>query len=181
MRAALLDLQAGEIESARKRLEGLTSSPARDLRRQALIAALANTEADRSGVDRKDLARQLTQLADNADYKFVAAAAIGASALSVGDFVATVEASLEGLSAELDPYGSMIKTSSTAVRKDRVLLGLIEEAYRRSKPNEHEGLDELFLSDCPSLTKKRRSGKVRLSKLNSVCSMHPGQMTQPSR
>ena len=155
VRAALLDLQAGEIESARKRLEGLTSSPARDLRRQALIAALANTEADRSGVDRKDLARQLTQLADNADYKFVAAAAIGASALSVGDFVATVEASLEGLSAELDPYGSMIKTSSTAVRKDRVLLGLIEEAYRRSKPNEHEGLDELFLSRLKLARKSR--------------------------
>ncbi len=155
VRAALLDLQAGEVESARKRLEGLTSSPARDLRRQALIAALSNTGADRSGSDRRDLAQQLTQLADNADYKFVAAAAIGASALSVGDFVATVEACLEGLSADLDPYGSMIKTASTAVRKDRVLLGLINEAYRRSTPNEHEGLDELFLSRLKLARKSR--------------------------
>ena len=144
VRAALLDLQAGEIETARNRLEGLTSSPARDLRRQALIAALSNTAADRSVTDRKDLAQQLTQLADNADFKFVAAAAIGASALSVGDFPATVEASLEGLSAELDPYGSMVKTSSTVVRKDRVLLGLIEEAYLRINPNERDSLDELF-------------------------------------
>ena len=144
VRAALLDLQAGEIETARHRLEGLTSSPARDLRRQALIAALSNTAADRSVTDRKDLAQQLTQLADNADFKFVAAAAIGASALSVGDFPATVEAALEGLSAELDPYGSTVKTSSTLVRKDRVLLGLIEEAYLRINPNERESLDELF-------------------------------------
>ena len=155
VRAALLDLQAGEIESARKRLEGLTSSPARDLRRQALIAALSNTAADRSGTDRKDLAQQLTQLADNADFKFVAAAAIGASALSVGDFLATVEACLEGLSADLDPYGSMVKTSSSAVRKDRVLLGLIEEAYRRSKPNEFEGLDELFIARLKLARKSR--------------------------
>ena len=155
VRAALLDLQAGEVESARKRLEGLTSSPARDLRRQALIAALSNPAPDRPDIDRRDLAQQLTQLADNADYKFVAAAAIGASALSVSDFVATVEASLEVLSADLDPFGSMIKTPSTAVRKDRVLLGLIDEAYRRSMPEEHEGLDELFLSRLKLARKSR--------------------------
>ena len=155
VRAALLDLQAGEVESARNRLEGLTSSPARDLRRKTLIAALSNTAPDQSGIDRRELAQQLTQLADNADYKFVAAAAIGASALSVGDLVATVDAALEGLSADLDPYGSMIKTSSTAVRKDRVLLGLIEEAYRRSMPNDHEGLDELFISKLKLARKSR--------------------------
>ena len=142
--AALLDLQAGEVESARKLLEGLTSSSARDLRTQALIAALGRSNSDNSKDLRTDLARELTELAENAEHKFAAAAAIGTSALAVNDLSATVDAALTGLSSGLDADLSLVKRSSVMVRKDRILLGLIEEAFRRARPDDLAGLDELF-------------------------------------
>lgn len=144
VRAALLDLQAGDEEAARNRLAGLTSSPARDLRRQALISALSRDKQDQSVIHRTDLARELTELADNADYKFAAAAAIGTSALALNDFVNAVDACLSGLSGKFDPSESLTKRSSVLVRKDRMLLGLIEEAYRRAAPADVVALDDLF-------------------------------------
>lgn len=88
--------------------------------------------------------RELSELAENAEHKFAAAAAIGTSALAVNDLKGTVEAALTGLSSDLDSYDSLVKRSSVMVRKDRILLGLIEEAYRRAKQDEVAGLDELF-------------------------------------
>jgi hypothetical protein len=60
--AVLLDLQAGEEELAREQLAGLTSSSARDLRRQAMIAAMGRNTANRHGTHRSDLARELNEL-----------------------------------------------------------------------------------------------------------------------
>ena len=151
VRAALLDLQAGEEASARERLTGLTSSPARELRRQALIAALGR----QSAANRTDLARELNELADNADYQFAAAAAIGTSALAVDDLVNAVDASLAGLSKNFDPSESLVKRSSVMVRKDRMLLGLIDEAYRRAKPDELAALDGLFAARVKLARKSR--------------------------
>ena len=153
--AALLDLQAGDSESARARLTGLTSSPARDLRSQALIAALLQSPADTSGTLRTDLTRELNELADNAEHRFAAAAAIGTSALAVDDLIATVDAALTGLSADLYHYDSLIKRASVMVRKDRILLGLMEEAYRRATPEVHGQLNNL-ISDRVKLVKKNR-------------------------
>lgn len=155
VRAALLDLQAGDEDAARGRLTGLTSSPARDLRRQALISALSRDAHDQSLANRTDLARELTELADNADYKFAAAAAIGTSALAVNDFVNAVDACLAGLSGKFDPSESLVKRSSVMVRKDRMLLGLIEEAYRRVKPGDVASLDELFAHRLKQARKSR--------------------------
>jgi outer membrane protein assembly factor BamB len=144
VRAALLDLQAGDAGAARQRLEGLKSSPARDLRRQALIAGLQNTDVRHSDRDRAELARQLKGLADNADYKFAAAAAIGTSALAMDSLPAAVDAALDGLAANLDQHDGLIKQSAIHVRKDRMLLGMIDEAYRRAKAGERGELDTLF-------------------------------------
>ena len=154
VRAALLDLQAGEIQSAREHLIGLNSSPARDLRRQALIAALESYSSETTESNRTNLARELNELADNSDYKFAAAAAIGMSALAVEDLVDTVDACLNGLSANLGHHDSLVKRQLVHVRKDRVLLGLIEEAYRRAKPIDKSALDELFQA---RLNKARKS------------------------
>ena len=157
VRASLLDLQAGEVESARRRLDGLTSSPARDLRRQALIAALGRETPEHSGSLRSELAKELNELADNADYRFAAAAAIGTSALAVNDLVATVDSALAGLSNDLGHSDSLVKRTAVLARKDRVLLGLIDEAYRRTKPSEKESLDDLF-SRRVALARKSRDG-----------------------
>ncbi len=146
VRAAFLDLQAGKSESARGRLDGLQSSPARELRRQALIDALREIAVHHSNEDRSELAKQLKDLAEDVDYKFAAAAAIGNSALTVVDYIAAVDALLDGLSADLDRPEGQIRTASVIVRKDRVLLGLIDEAYRRAKPSDLPILDDLFQS-----------------------------------
>ncbi|WP_373651115.1 PQQ-binding-like beta-propeller repeat protein [Schlesneria sp. DSM 10557] len=146
VRAALLDLQAGNVELAREHLVGLTSTPARNLRRQALIAALESNPTATSEVSRTSLARELNELADNSDYRFAAAAAIGMSALAVNDFADTVDACLDGLAANLAHHDQLVKRQTTHVRKDRVLLGLIDEAYRRAPPSDRNELDRLFQS-----------------------------------
>jgi len=145
IRAAFLDLQAGDPVAAQGRLEGLETAPARELRRQALIGALRELDSGRSTAERSELSRQLQELAEDVDYKFAAAAAIGKSALAVTDLVAAVQAALDGLAAELDQREGLVKSSTVIVRKDRVLLGLIDEAYRRAKPDERQTLDNLFL------------------------------------
>ncbi len=155
VRAAFLDLQAGDIVAARGRLDGLESSPARELRRESLIEALKDSETKRLDGDRSDLARQLKELAEDVDYKFAAAAAIGASAMAVADLTAAVDAALDGLTADLDQPEGLVRAASTVVRKDRVLLGLIDEAYRRANPSERTALDELFMNRLKEAKKSR--------------------------
>ena len=145
VRAALLDLQAGEVELARERVAGLNSSPAaRNLKRLALTTALVKPAAEESSLTRTDLARELMELADNADYKFAAAAAIGTSAMAENDFVAAVDSALTGLAADFDPDDSLVKRAAVSVRKDRVLLGIIEEAALRAKLDDQSAIQELF-------------------------------------
>ena len=164
VQAAFLDLQAGDTATARGRLDGLRSSPARELRRQALIEALREPDANRSDADRSDLARQLRELAEDVDYKFAAGAAIGTSSLAVADLVAAVAAALDGLTADLDQSDALVKSSSVVARKDRVLLGLIDEAYRRAKPDDLPAMDELFAARLNEARKSRdRSAVQRLA------------------
>lgn len=154
VRAAFLDLQAGDSEAARARLEGLKSSAARELRREALIDALREQDPGRTDAVRSELSRQLKDLSEDVNFKFAAGAAIGKSALAVSDLTAAVEAALDGLTADLDQSESLVKSSSAAVRRDRVLLGLIDEAYRRATPSDLPALDEIFDS---RLTEARKS------------------------
>lgn len=155
VQAAFLDLQAGDSASARGRLDGLQSSPARELRRQALIEALREPDTDRSVAERSDLARQLKDLAEDVDYKFAAGVAIGTSSLAAADLVAAVDAALEGLTSDLDQPESLVKNSSVIARKDRVLLGLIEESYRRAKPGDLPAMDQLFMTRLKDARKSR--------------------------
>ncbi len=146
VRTARLDLQSGDTKSARDRLEGLQSPPAREIRRQVLIAALARGEVERLGLTRTIVADQLAGLSESAEHKIEAAAATGTSALADNDLLLTVRASLDGLTADSDQPDSQVKRSSAGVRKDRVLLGLIDEAFRRANPGDISRLDELFQS-----------------------------------
>ncbi len=155
LRAAALDLQAGDSLAARGRLNGLDSNAARALRRQAIIDALREPNSHRPDAERVELARQLKELAVDVDFKFAAADAIGTSALAAVDLIACVDAALDGLAAELDHPESLVKTSSVTVRKDRVLLGLIDEAYRKAKPAELQSLDELFAGRVKVARKSR--------------------------
>ena len=155
LRAAALDLQAGDSLTARGRLEGLDSPSARTLRRQAIIDALRETNSSRTDAERTELARQLRELSEDVDFKFAAADAIGSSALAAVDFVACVEAALDGLEADLDQPESLVKTAAVTVRKDRVLLGLIDEAYRKANPNERQAMDDLFATRIKDAKKSR--------------------------
>ena len=123
LRAAFLDLQAGDSVAARGRLEGIQSSPARELRRQAIIDALRDPNSAHSETGRSELARQLKELAEDVEYKFAAAAAIGASALAVIDLPAAVDAALDGLATELDQPEALVKTSAVVVREEQVAVG----------------------------------------------------------
>lgn len=162
VRAAFLDLQAGDFGAARAHLEGLRSTPARDLRRQALLEALLDFDNLPSSADRSELARQLKDLAEGPDYRFAAAMAIGRSALSVKDYPAAVDAALDGLSANLDQTEGLVKSDAAVVRKDRVLSGLIDEAYRRIAPHERPALDELFQRRLKEARKSRNKSAVSL-------------------
>ena len=77
------------------------------------------------------------------------------SALAVDDLVNTVDACLNGLSANLDHHDSLVKRQWGYVRKDRVLLGLIEDALRRANPVDRTGLDELFQARLSQARKSR--------------------------
>lgn len=164
LRAATLDLQAGNTLAARNRLNGLDSIAARSLRRQAIIDTLRDPNTHPSDAERVELTRQLKELAVEVDLKFAAADAIGTSALAAVDLVTCVDAALEGLTAELDQPESLVKTLSVTVRKDRVLLGLIDEAYRKAKPTELEALDQLFRTRVREAKKSRdRTALPRLA------------------
>ena len=155
VRAAFLDLQAGYPDAARHRLEGLTSNPAIELRRQALIDTLRASRATRPDSERSELVRQLKELAADPDDKFAAAEAIGTSALSVSDFVGAVDALLDGLGSELTQPEGLVKTASVIVRRDRLLLGLIDEALRKASAEELATIDELFSTRVKQAKKSR--------------------------
>ena len=163
VRAAFLDWQASDILSAHQRLQGLQSPAAQTLRRQVLIDELKSFTPDRSDIDRPELARQLKELIQSNDDKFTSALAIGMAAISARDDLTAVEAALEGLTADLDQSEGLVSMAGVNVRKDRVLLGLIDQVYRLATPVELSALDQLFVERLKIARKSRdRSAVQRL-------------------
>jgi hypothetical protein len=73
----------------------------------------------------------------------------------VNDLVNTVDAALAGLSGNIDSSDSFVRRSSVMVQKDRMLVGLIDEEYRRAQPGDVSALDE-FLRLGLQLARKNR-------------------------
>lgn len=154
-RAAFLDLQAGDFTSARKHLDSLPSESARPLRRQSLIELLKRLDPDSSQAERTKLSRELKELSANDEQRFTAAIAIATAAITAGDYIVAVDAALDGVTAELDQTDAMIKSPSVNIRRDRVLLGLVDEACRKVMPNDLPAIDALFSSRLNTARKSR--------------------------
>lgn len=155
VRAAELDLEAGNPESALHRLAAISSDTSLDVKRRALLDALRSPDSSRPGTTRSELIRELKELAADPEQKFLAAATIASSALSVPDPVGAVEAALEGLETEGIHSEALVKTASVLVRRDRYLLGIIEEAVRRASPAELTSINELFAAKVNATRKSR--------------------------
>ena len=191
IRAAFLDLQAGDTASARERLEGLKSSSARKLLRRVFIQALLESDPKHSHEIRTEFAKQLNELSENANDRFAAAEAISASAVAASDYVAAVDAALDGLNGidgldsivdraepghsatvveinqlddpvtSLDQSQGLVKTDLVNVRRDRRLLGLIDEACRKADQAAKAAIDELFTNRVQKARKSRDRSAVQ--------------------
>lgn len=155
IQAAFLDLQAGDPGSARRRLEGLQSTAAIDLRRQTLMEVLRASKSSQPDAERSELVRELKELATNPDQSFSIARAIGTYLLSASDFVGSVDALLDGLGSDLGQPEGLVKAPSVVVRRDRLLLGMIDEALRKASPGDLTAIAELFSNRVKAAKKSR--------------------------
>ena len=126
---ARLDLQSGDPQAARQRLEGIDSAEARILRRDAIQAMLRLSS--QAGVDRQTLEAELLPLCESDEDQFVAQASLGEAAWTARDSIAAMTHFLNGLEL-VNTIGvrhigdwPAEALSTRSVRADRILLGSI--------------------------------------------------------
>jgi len=135
---ARLDLQSGDPAAARSRLESIATVPAKELRRNAIVAVLRSLkDNDATAVqnqhDREDLGRELLSLCESNEERLTALRTLGEAAWMAKDSIGAMTCFLEGLDL-VDAIGLLSlgdwtsnEISSRTVRPDRVLLGAIEQ------------------------------------------------------
>lgn len=126
---AKLDLQSGDAQAARQRLEGIDTAEARSLRRDAIQAMLRLSPP--AGVDRQTLEAELLPLCESDEDRFVAQASLGEAAWLSRDSIAAMNHFLNGLEL-VNTIGvrhigdwPAEALSTRSVRADRILLGSI--------------------------------------------------------
>lgn len=141
---ARLHLESGDPIVAKRRLDGINSVDAKELRREAILETLrmfsSAAGAARTGeLDRAELGRELMEICETSEEHLIAFRVQGDAARVAGDLRGAIKFYLAGLNLvdELGMrsigYWSADAVSVRTVRTDRVLLGGIQQTLNAAQ------------------------------------------------